>query len=157
MDRRRLAACAAISAAVAWGSAQAQDAVFQQPASPPAGAEYSYGRNVITVTASGRAHEPPTATCVVWVNAEGFGVGPEQLDGRRGLSLTINPQPLPNEADATMHIAQAVAGAKTDYPKAPAWLMRVVEASGPAIETACAADHLDPFVVRKITKADTLK
>lgn len=112
----------------------------------------SYGRDLISVSTYGRHATFPTATCVVWANAEGLGVGPAQLSGYHGLSLNVNVQPLPGESATTF--AQALAQAKATYPTAPAWLVKTVEKHQAAIEAACRQDHEEPFKIYTIGKKD---
>jgi hypothetical protein len=116
-------------------------------------ADEDYGRNLISVATPGR-HAPSaqTGACVVWINAEGLGVGPAQLDGLHGLSLTINVKPLPGEA--TSNLASGIASAKAEHPKAPAWLFTALEKHRAAIEAGCAEDHEDPVKVTSLTAKD---
>ena len=116
-------------------------------------AEGDYGRNLISVATPGRASQfAPTGDCIVWVNAEGLGVGPAQLGGLHGVVLHINEKPLPGETPTSL--ADAMAGVKASYPTAPAWLLATVEKHAPAIRAACAQDHPEPFKVHSITAAD---
>ena len=120
-------------------------------APPPAASDYA--RDQIVVSTEGRSRTlNPTATCLVWADAEGLGVGPAQLGGLHGVSLTLVVRPLPGESAKTF--AQSLAEAKTAYPTAPDWLMRTLAAQQAAIETACGEDHPDPFPVHRITRAD---
>ena len=154
MRHARAAAIAALSLSLPCGLAAA--APRRPPAAAPAASDdYTPLRDVISVTAGGRGKSPPTATCIVWFDAEGFGLGPAQLDGRRGLSFTINPKPLAGELAGPTSFAAGLDSVKRSNPSLPAWAARVLEANGPAIESACEADHLDPFVVHRITAADT--
>ena len=85
-----------------------------------AAVDSDYDRDVISVVTLVRHAAYPSATCLVWANAEGLGVGPAQLDGYHGLSFNINPQPLPNEAaKLPTTFAQGLADLKARFPKAP--------------------------------------
>ena len=125
------------------------------PAAPKAAAASDYDRDLISVVTLGRHSDFPTANCYVWVNAEGLGVGPAQLDGFHGVSLNINLQPLPNEsAKAPTTFAMGLAALKSKFPTTPAWLIKTVERRQAAIEAACAQDHPTPFKVYGITARD---
>jgi hypothetical protein len=113
---------------------------------------FEYGRDLISVTAANRHAAFPSASCTVWVNAEGLGVGATQLDGYHGLPMILNTHPLAGESMTTF--ASALADLKAKFPKAPAWLFRSVEKNQAAIEAACLQDHPEPYKVRSITKQD---
>jgi hypothetical protein len=113
-----------------------------------------YDRQVISVVTLSRHASLPTANCLVWANAEDLGVGPAQLDGMHGVSMNINPQPLPSEAVKPTPFAEGLADIKTRFPKAPAWLLATIEKNRTAIEAACAQDHPIPFKVYTITQRD---
>ena len=133
------------------GGAAASKAVAKPDAAPGA---LDYAHDQITVSTEGRSRPlDPTATCLVWADAEGLNVGPDQLGGLHGVSLTLVVRPLPGEGPKTF--AQGLAEAKAAYPKAPDWLMKTLAAHQAAIETACGDDHPDPFTVHRITRADT--
>lgn len=123
-------------------------------AKPAAEAGADYARDQITVTASGREQTMPTANCLVWANAEGFGVGPDQLGGLHGLQMNINEHPLAAEEPHPQTFAVGMANVKAAVPTAPAWLMATLQKNQAAIETACAVEHMEPFKVYTITKAD---
>jgi hypothetical protein len=111
-----------------------------------------YGRDLISVSSANRHAQFPTATCSVWVNAEGLGVGPEQLGGYHGLTMSLNPHPLAGESPTTF--AAGLTEMKEHFPKAPPWMVTAVEKSQAAIEAACAQDHLTPYKIRALTKQD---
>ena len=138
-----------MSVALAMGAA-----ANAAPARKAAGeAEASYGRDLISVATPGRNASPaPTNDCLVWANAEGLGVGPAQLDGLHGVVMHLNEAPLASEGTTTF--AAGLASAKAATPGAPAWLFGAIEKNRAAIVSACAADHPEPFVVRKLTAAD---
>ena len=115
----------------------------------------SYGRDVISVTANGRHGTPASATCGVWANAEGLGVGPDQLNGLHGVGFNINPKPLTGEVDAKP--STTVDGLKfvrAQTPPPPAWLTAAIERNAAKIDAACSEEHTDPFVVAKLTAKD---
>jgi hypothetical protein len=124
------------------------------PAKKPAGqGDADYGRNLISVVTPGRASAfAPTGDCIVWVNAEGLGVGPAQLGGLHGVTLHINLKPLPGEAASGF--PDAMASLKASYPNAPPWLLATIQKQRPAIEAGCAQDHPEPLKVHSITAAD---
>jgi hypothetical protein len=137
----------AVAAALAGGIVQAAPQKKAAAEPPP------YGRDLISVATPGRQASPaPSNDCVVWVNAEGLGVGPAQLGGLHGLVMHLNEAPLPSDSPTTF--AAGLAAVKATYPTAPAWMVGVLEANKAAIQKACAADHPEPFVVRKLTAAD---
>lgn len=114
-----------------------------------------YARDVISVVTLSRHSAFPSATCLVWANAEGLGVGPAQLGGMHGLSFNINPQPMPQEAaKQPTTFAQGLAALKAQFPTAPAWLVSAVEKRQAQIEAACLKDQPTPFTVYKLTKKD---
>jgi hypothetical protein len=126
------------------------------PALAAAEADTPYQRNVISVATVSRHGALATANCLVWVNAEGLGVGPAQLDGFHGLSMNINPKPLPTEtAQRPTTFETGFADMKARFPTAPAWLLATVQKHHAAIETACEGDHETPFKVYTITAKDT--
>ena len=142
-NQLKLALIAAVSALTA---AAAQ-------AAPPAASDYD--RDVITVVTLSRHSAYPSATCMVWANAEGLGVGPAQLGGFHGLTFNINLTPLPDEAaKQPTTFAQGLAAMKAQYPTAPAWMVSALEKHRPAIEAACAKDQPTPFKVYTLTKKD---
>ena len=116
-------------------------------------ASSDYARDQISVSTEGRSRAAdPTATCLVWANAEGFGVGPAQLGGLHGVTLTILVRPLTGETPKTL--TQGLVEAKVAYPTAPEWLLRTLAANQAAIETACGEDHPEPFTVHRIDRGD---
>jgi hypothetical protein len=124
-------------------------------AAPKAAPASDYERDLISVVTPGRHSDFPTANCYVWVNAEGLGVGPAQLNGFHGVSLNINLQPLPNESSKQpTSFATGMAELKAKYPTAPAWMIKTVENNQAAIEAACAQDHPTPFKVYGVTARD---
>lgn len=126
-------------------------AAFAAPAKTADG-HLDYGRDLISVTAAGRHEHFPTATCTVWANAEGLGVGRTELGGYHGLTMSLNTQPLPGESATTF--AAAMADLKAKFPTAPAWLVKTIEKNKAAIEGACLQEHLTPYQVHAITKQD---
>ena len=114
--------------------------------------DLTMGRDLISVSAANRHAQFPSASCIVWADAEGLGVGPSQLNGYQGLSMTINTHPLPSESVTTF--AAGIAELKARSPKAPAWLIRTIEKSQSAIEAECLQEHLTPYKIRAITKRD---
>jgi hypothetical protein len=133
--------------ALAGGIAQAA------PARKPAAEAPSYGVDLISVATPGRHAAPaPTNDCVVWANAEGLGVGPAELGGLHGVVMHLNEAPLAGESATTF--AAGLADVKAAYPTAPAWLVGALEKNRTAIQNGCAADHPEPFVVKKLTAAD---
>lgn len=126
-----------------------------QASAAPAKADSSpYARDVITVATIGRHADFPTANCTVWINAEGLGVGPAQLDGLHGLVLNMNPKPLEKETSPPSTFDQGLADTKARYPKAPAWMLNTLAKNKAAIEAACLQDHPEPFKVHTVTTAD---
>lgn len=151
---RRASAAALVLVAALTGAAEGETP-RRAPAKADAAASggSDYARDQITVSTEGRSRPLlPTATCLVWTNAEGLGVGPAQLGGLHGVTLTLVVRPLPGESPKTF--VQGLAEAKSAYPNAPDWLMRTLAARQAAIETACGEDHPDPFRVYGITRAD---
>jgi hypothetical protein len=145
MRHRLKWALIAAMGALAAGSAKA--------APPPAASDYD--RDAITVVTLARHSAYPSATCLVWANAEDLGVGPAQLDGFHGLTFNINVTPMPNEASKVpTTVAQGLAAMKAQYPKAPAWMVAALEKHRAAIEAACAKDQPTPFKVYTLTKKD---
>lgn len=143
MDRAWIAAPLLLAASAAFA------------ADKPARGEADYLRDVISVATSQRHDPAPSANCTVWANAEGFGVGPEQLGGLHGLVMIINPKPLPSETGLQPStFASALPALKAQFPKAPAWLFATLEKQGPAIDAACVQDHEDPVPIHRITAAD---
>ena len=118
----------------------------------PKAAESDYGRNLISVSTPGRHAVAATGDCTVWVNAEGLGVGPAQLEGLHGLVLHLNTAPMAGERAASF--AAGLAEMKAAFPKAPAWLVTTVEKNRAAIEARCAEDHPDPVTITAIRAAD---
>ena len=144
--RRTIIGLAAI-AALAGGIAQAA------PAKKAAAEAPSYGVDLISVATPGRQASPaPSNDCIVWANAEGLGVGPAQLNGLHGVVMHLNEAPLASESATPFEAG--LAAAKAANPGAPAWLVGALEKDKAAIQKACAADHPEPFVVRKLTAAD---
>ena len=138
---------------VASLAAAAALAASPSGAAPKPTAEASeYGRDLISVITAGRHAAFPTATCIVWANAEGLGVGVAQLGGYHGVNLNLNEHPLAGEPATTF--AQAMAEAKAKYPTAPPWLLKTLEKHQAAIEAACQQDHADPFKIYAIGKKD---
>lgn len=137
----------AAAAVLAGGIAQAA------PAKKPAAEAPSYGVNLISVATPGRQASPaPTNDCVVWINAEGLGVGPAELGGLHGLVMHLNETPLASETATTF--AAGLADVKASVPTAPTWLLGALEKNKTAIQNGCAADHPEPFVVKKLSAAD---
>jgi hypothetical protein len=130
--------------AIAVGSAHAAPA----PAS-------DYDRDAITVVTLSRHTAYPSATCLVWANAEDLGVGPAQLDGFHGLTFNINPHPLPDEAaKLPTTFDQGLAAMKAQYPKAPAWMVAALQKHRAEIEAACGKDQPTPVKIYTLTKKD---
>ena len=156
----RASAAAALLLAAAVGGAAHGAPTRRAHAKAPAKADAAasadasdYARDQIVVSTEGRSRtQNPTATCLVWADAEGLGVGPAELGGLHGVSFTLVANPLPGESPKSF--AQGMADAKTAYPAAPDWLMRTLTAQKGAIETACGEDHPDPVTVHRITRAD---
>jgi hypothetical protein len=137
-------ALVAAMGALAAGSARA---------APPAASDYD--RDVITVVTLVRHTAYPSATCTVWANAEGLGVGPAQLDGFHGLTFNINLHPLPDEAaKSPTTFDQGLAAMKAQYPKAPAWMVSALQKHRAEIEAACGKDQPTPVKVYTLTKKD---
>ncbi len=135
--------------ALMFGSAMFGGAV----AAPPAASDYD--RDVITVVTLSRHTAFPSATCLVWANAEGLGVGPAQLDGMHGLSFNINEHPMAEEAaKLPTTFDQGLAAMKAQYPKAPAWMVAALQKHRAEIEAACGKDQPTPFKVYALTKRD---
>jgi len=112
-----------------------------------------YGQNLISV-AAGPQEAIPTGTCIVWANAEGFGVGPAQLGGLHGLVMNLDLKPIGNDAPQPVTFAAGLAEMRSRFPTAPAWLVETIEKNRPAIEAACAEDHETPLTIHRITAAD---
>ena len=147
----RIAAVAAL-ATLAAGAAFAQGKRAPRAAAADAPA---YARDVISVASNGRHGAPASATCVVWANAEGLGVGPEQLSGLHGLSFNINPKPLAGEVDAKPSTtADGLKSIRAQTPPPPAWLTAAIEKNAAKIDAACGEEHTDPTVIVKLTKKD---
>jgi hypothetical protein len=126
------------------------------PALAAAEADAPYQKNLISVATVSRHGAFATANCLVWVNAESFGVGPAQLGGFHGLSMNINPKPPPSETvQQPTTFETGLADMKARFPMAPAWLLNTVQKNRAAIEGACAGDHETPFKVYTITGKDT--
>jgi hypothetical protein len=126
------------------------------PALAAAEADAPYQKNLISVATVSRHGAFATANCLVWVNAEGLGVGPAQLGGFHGLSMNINPKPLPGEAvQQPTTFETGLADMKTRFPTAPGWLLNTVQKTRAAIEAGCAGDHEAPFKIYTITSKDT--
>jgi len=114
-----------------------------------------YDRDAITVVTLVRHAAYPSATCMVWENAEGLGVGPAQLNGFHGVSFNINLTPLPNEAaKQPTTFAQGLAAMKAQYPTTPAWMVSTLQRHQAQIEAACAKDQPTPFKVYTLSKKD---
>lgn len=124
------------------GSAQAR----QPHAGAAAGDAPEYAVDAITVATPGRDATPPSTLCIVWADAESLGVGPAQLGGLHGLSLTLD---LSGPSGTTLD--QALAAAKTAFPSAPEWLLSAVRAQGGPIARACGGAHADPVLITKLT------
>jgi hypothetical protein len=130
---------------VAFGSANAA----------PAPAASDYDRDAITVVTLARHSAYPSATCLVWENAEGLGVGPAQLNGFHGVTFNINLTPMPAEASKVpTTFEQGIAAMKAQYPTAPAWMVSTLEKHRAQIEAACAKDQPTPFKVYGVSKKD---
>jgi hypothetical protein len=119
------------------------------------GQDLDVGRNLISVATPSRHMLVPTARCLVWADAEDFGVGPDQLGGLHGVTMYIEPKPLPSENAQPTTFETALATLKSTYPKTPAWLVKALEKNKAAIEAACQKDHDQPFKIYAITKKDT--
>ncbi len=119
------------------------------------GQSVDVGRNVISVVTSTRHMLVPTARCLVWADAEDFGVGPDQLEGMHGVSMYIEPKPLPSESAQPTTFDAGLATLKATYPKTPAWLLKTLEKNKAAIEAACQKDYDMPFKIYAITQKDT--
>ena len=142
------AATVTAALALAFGFAQGVSAAEDEAGS-------SYGRDLISVVTNGRHAVPATANCIVWINAEGLGVGPKQLGGQHGLAMNINPKPLTGESVVQpTGFAAGLASLRAENPKAPAWLFRALEKSRAGIEAGCAEDHATPVKVRALSRAD---
>ena len=137
------------------GAATAQARRAPRMAKAAAAEAPSYGRDVISVTSNGRSGTPASATCVVWANAEGLGVGPDQLNGLHGISFNINPKPLPGEVDSKASTtADGLKAVRAQTPPPPAWLTGALEKNAGRIDAACSEEHVDPMVVVKLTARD---
>ena len=125
-----------------------------RPASPPAEAP-AYLRDVISVTSNGRHGTPASATCVVWANAEGLGVGPDQLNGFHGVSFNINPKPLPGEVDSKASTTtDGLKAVRAQTPPPPAWMTAAIEKNAGKIDAACSQEQVEPLVITKLTAKD---
>jgi len=144
--RRRWIGASALAAMAVTAAAAAR-------AADPVDPTTEYTHDAITVATPGRHALVPTATCLVWANAEGFGMGPAVLDGLHGVSLQINLHPLPTDGQPTT-FAAGLADAKARFPKAPAWIWTTIEKTREAIETACGQDHDAPAKVHAIGAKD---
>ena len=133
-------------------AAMAVTAASAAPAKKTGEAIAPYGRDLISVATPGRHANAPTNDCLVWANAEGLGVGPAQLGGLHGIAMHVNEQPLPGEGVTSF--AAALAGLKTEYPNAPAWLVAAIEKNRAAIQARCAEDHPEPVKVYTLRAAD---
>lgn len=138
MHKLELGACSAFLVLSLTGAAQAQG---------------SYTRDAITAIAPDRHASFPSATCTIWANAEGLGVGPQQLDGLHGVAFAINEHPLPSEGAGTSFDA-GLAWARKEQSKAPAWMFDAIAKHRAAIEAACAKDSETPIVISKLTARD---
>jgi hypothetical protein len=148
MQRFLIVTSVAAALALAAGSPAFAAAKKAEPAA-------EYDRDLISIVTLGRHSDFPTANCYVWVNAEGLGVGPAQLDGFHGVSMNINLHPMANEsAKAPTSFAMGLAELKAKYPTTPAWMIKTVEKNQAGIEAACAQDHPTPFKVYGITARD---
>jgi len=116
-------------------------------------AQPEYAQNLISVV-TGQHEAVPTGNCVVWANAEGFGVGRQQLGGYHGVTMNLNVKPMGKDLPTPTTFASGLAEMKFRFPTAPGWLVKTIEKNRPAIEAACAEDHETPFVIHKITAAD---
>lgn len=126
-------------------------------AAPPGGEvdpTTEYTHDAITVATPGRHAVFQTATCLVWANAEGLGMGPAELDGMHGVSMLINPHPLAGETGVPTSFAAGLAEMKARFPEAPAWIWTTIEKNRDAIEAACGQDHEAPLKVHTITARD---
>lgn len=131
--------------ALSFGGAQAA----------PAPAASDYDRDAITVVTLVRHAAYPSATCMVWENAEGLGVGPAQLNGYHGVTFNINLTPMPNEAaKQPTTFAQGLAAMKAQFPTTPAWMVSTLQKHQAQIEAACAKDQPTPFKVYSLSKKD---
>lgn len=114
-----------------------------------------YERDVISVVTLGRHSAFPTASCLVWANAEDLGVGQAQLHGYHGVSMHINLHPMAGESNQhATTFADGLAELKGQFPDVPAWIVATLEKFRGRIEASCAEDHAEPFVVHKMTRAD---
>jgi hypothetical protein len=112
-----------------------------------------YGQNLISVVTH-RHTDFPTGSCDVWANAEGLGVGPAQLGGYHGLTMSIDLKPMAKDSPEPVTFAKGLAAMKARFPTAPDWLVQTLQKNQAAIEAACAQDHDTPYVVHKIAAAD---
>jgi len=142
-------------ALVAGAVAVAAEAAPRKRTAAPAAEAPAYARDVITVSSNERHNAPPSATCVVWANAEGLGVGPEQLGGFHGISFNINPKPLAGETDQhPTTTADGLKAVRAQTPPPPAWMTAAIEKNAAKIDAACAEEHIDPLVITKLTAKD---
>jgi hypothetical protein len=133
--------------------ALASQAQAQAKTKAKAEAQSGYATDAITAIAPSRHATFPTATCTVWANAEGLGVGPAQLNGFHGLSLSINPHPLPTDG-GPITLDTAVGVMKASLPGAPAWMVKAIENHRAAIDAACAKDSETPILIYRLTDKD---
>ena|SRR5579871_1062289 len=129
-------------------------ALAQNQSKGSASTELSYARNVISVSVNGRHGNPATGNCLVWANAEGLGVGPNELGGYHGVNMNINVAPLPNENPNGTSFELGIKGLMAQYPTTPAWLLNTIQKNRAAIEAACRVDHSNPVVIYSITEKD---
>lgn len=114
-----------------------------------------YARDVISVATLSRHSAVPTASCLVWANAEGLGVGPAQLHGYHGVSMQINPHPMATESNQhPTTFSDGMTELKSQSPDVPTWIITTLEKNRLKIETGCAGDHAEPYVIHKMTRAD---
>jgi hypothetical protein len=130
-------------------------ALAAAPASAQHDAASQYDRDVISVVTLGRHSDFPTASCLVWANAEGLGVGPAQLHGYHGVSMQINLHPMAaeNNQHATT-FADGLTELKSQFPDVPGWIVAALEKNRGKIEAGCAEDHAEPHVIHNMTHAD---
>jgi hypothetical protein len=150
---RRLLIALGAAAATLVLLAAAPPGASAAAAKPAAEAALEYGRDLISVV-TGRQARTPTGNCLVWANAEGLGVGPAQLGGMHGVSMNINPKPLPGDGMPPTSFDAGLAELKASFPTTPAWIVETLQKNRAAIEAACGEDHETPFKVHAITAAD---
>ena len=128
--------------ALAAGAAGAAPRKHVSPKAAAAAEAPEYGRDLISVTSNGRTGTPASATCVVWANAEGLGVGPDQLGGLHGISFNINPKPLAAEVDVKpTTTTDGLKFVRAQTPPPPAWLTAAIEKNASKIDAACSEEH----------------